>query len=119
MASAASAAGFVLAACLNKNPHLAMVAMVLALVGIKCAIGPFWALGTTFLSGTAAAGGIALINSTGNLGGFVGPILVGKIKDQTGSDVTALFILAVAPLLMGILALTVRRSHGKMPTANK
>jgi MFS transporter, ACS family, tartrate transporter len=116
VASVVSAAGFALAACFNKNPCLAVAALTLALVGIKCVIGPFWALSTAFLSGTAAAGGIALINSTGNLGGFVGPSLVGVLKDRTGSDVTALLVLAVAPLLMGLLALTVRsRSSGNAP----
>ncbi len=118
IASVASAVGFFLAAYF-KNPYLAMAALTLALVGIKCVIGPFWAMGTAFLSGTAAAGGIALINSTGNLGGFVGPYLVGKIKDHTGSDVTALLVLAFAPLLMGLLALTVRTrsAHAQVPTS--
>ncbi|HSA00169.1 MAG TPA: MFS transporter, partial [Candidatus Paceibacterota bacterium] len=58
--------------------------------------------------GTAAAGGIALINSVGNLGGFVGPTLVGIIKDQTGSNVIALLSLGLALLAMGVLALTLR-----------
>jgi nitrate/nitrite transporter NarK len=65
-------------------------------------------LATGFLSGTAAAGGIALINSVGNLGGFVGPYLVGKFKDRTGSDVAALMLLGGALLLMGLLVLLIR-----------
>jgi MFS transporter, ACS family, tartrate transporter len=108
IASFSSAIGFVLTARFTGTPSVALIAMILALLGIKCVIGPFWALTTTFLSGTAAAGGIAIINSTGNLGGFVGSYLVGNIKDRTGSDSTALLILAAAPLLMGLLALTVR-----------
>jgi ACS family tartrate transporter-like MFS transporter len=52
-----------------------------------------------FLSGAAAAGGIALINSTGNLGGFIGPYMVGWIKDQTGGFAGGLTALAV---LMGL-----------------
>ncbi len=102
-----SALGFGLAGTL-KDPLLAIAALTLALVGLKCAVGPFWAMGTAFLSGTAAAGGIALINSVGNLGGFVGPMLVGVIRDRTGSNVAALWILGCSLLLMGLLALAVR-----------
>ena len=107
IAAMSSAVGFALASYF-KNPYLAMSALALAFVGLKCTLGPFWALGTAFLSGTAAAGGIALINSVGNLGGYVGPRLVGVIKDRTGSDVAALPLLGGALLLMGLLALTIR-----------
>jgi ACS family tartrate transporter-like MFS transporter len=62
------------------------------------------------LSGTAAAGGIALINSVGNLGGFVGPYAVGVIKDQTGSHLAALMTLGGALFAMGLLALTIREA---------
>jgi len=85
-----------------------MAALTLAFVGLKATLGPFWAMGTAFLSGTAAAGGIALINSVGNLGGFVGPTLVGHIKDRTQSNMAALLVLGGALLLMGLLALAVR-----------
>jgi len=103
----ASAIGFVLSAHLG-NPYFAMAALVLAFAGLKATLGPFWALGTAFLSGTAAAGGIALINSVGNLGGFVGPTLVGVIKDKTGSSQMALLALGGALFVMGLLALTIR-----------
>jgi len=102
----ASAVGFALSGWLH-NPYLAMVALILAFVGLKSTLGPFWALGTAFLSGTAAAGGIALINSVGNLGGFVGPYLVGLIKDHTGSNMAALMMLGGALLAMGLLAMTI------------
>ena len=111
-AAFAAAAGFGFSACLQ-NPYLAMVALMMALVGLKSAMGPFWALSTTFLSGTAAAGGIALINSVGNLGGFAGPTLVGIVNDKTGSIEMSLWILGGALLLMGILILTIKRSHLK------
>lgn len=110
----AAAAGFALSAYL-KNPYLAMIALMTALVGLKSAMGPFWALSTTFLSGTAAAGGIALINSVGNLGGFVGPTLVGIVNDRTGSIVISLWILGAALLLMGVLILAIRRTRLKDP----
>lgn len=100
-----SAVGFALSAHLH-DPCLAILALVLAFVGLKATLGPFWALGTGFLSGTAAAGGIALINSVGNLGGFAGPYLVGVIKDHTGSNLAALLTLGGALLAMALLALT-------------
>ena len=107
VAAITSAVGFALSAYF-KNPYLAMAALTLAFIGIKSTLGPFWALGTTFLSGTAAAGGIALINSVGNLGGFFGPFLVGLIKDRTHDNVVALLVLGGALLLMGLLALTIK-----------
>jgi ACS family tartrate transporter-like MFS transporter len=112
IAAASSALGFALSAYF-KNPYLAMAALTLAFVGLKSTLGPFWALGTAFLSGTAAAGGIALINSVGNLGGFVGPTLVGIITDRTGGAGTSLLILGSALLLMGLLVLTIHRNAGK------
>jgi len=108
VAAASSALGFVLSAYLH-NPYLAMAALTLAFVGLKSTMGPFWALGTTFLSGTAAAGGIALINSVGNLGGFAGPMLVGIITDRTGSTSASLLVLGSALMLMGLLVLTIHR----------
>lgn len=105
-----AALGFGLSAWLQ-NPYFAMVALMLALIGLKSAMAPFWALSTTFLSGTAAAGGIALINSVGNLGGFVGPTLVGVVYDKTNSMSISLWILGGALLLMGILILFIRPSN--------
>jgi MFS family permease len=106
-AAITSAAGFALSAYFE-NPYLAMAGLTLALVGIKSTLGPFWAMSTAFLTGTAAAGGIALINSVGNLGGFVGPYIVGVIQDRTQSHLAALLILGASLLCMGLLALTIR-----------
>lgn len=103
-AAFASSVGFLLAGWLT-NPWLGMAALTLAFIGLKSTLGPFWAMGTSFLSGTAAAGGIAFINSVGNLGGFFGPTLVGVIRDRTGSAMVALYALGGALLLMGLLAL--------------
>lgn len=106
-AAASAAAGFVLAAS-ARNPYLGMAGLILAFAGIKSTLGPFWALGTEFLKGAAAAGGIALVNSVGNLGGFFGPTLVGMIKDRTGSDFGALLLLGGSLLAMSLLVFTVR-----------
>jgi ACS family tartrate transporter-like MFS transporter len=107
IAAITSAVGFAFSAYLQ-NPYLAMFALTVAFVGLKSTVGPFWALGTAYLSGTAAAGGIAFINSVGNLGGFVGPTLVGVIIDRTGNNVIALLILGGALLLMGMSVLMLR-----------
>jgi ACS family tartrate transporter-like MFS transporter len=107
VAAVTSAVGFAFSAYFQ-NPYLAMLALTVAFVGLKSTVGPFWALGTAYLSGTAAAGGIAFINSVGNLGGFVGPTLVGVIIDRTGNNVIALLILGGALLLMGMSVLMLR-----------
>ena len=90
-----------------------MAALTLAFIGLKCTIAPLWAMATTFLGSAAAAAGIALINSVGNLGGFIGPFLVGVIKDKTGSQVAALLLLGAALLAMGLLAAAQKESNDK------
>jgi len=77
------------------GPSFVAVALIaLASFGIYGLKGPFWPLPSMFLTGTAAAGGIALINSIGNLGGFVGPFILGTVKDATNSYSIALYVLA-------------------------
>lgn len=72
-------------------------------------MGPFWAISTSILGGTAAAAGIAIINSVGNLGGFVGPYVIGWIKEMTGGFRGGLFVVGVFMVLSGIMALVVGR----------
>ena len=72
-----------------------------------CTFAVFWTLPTAWLSGTAAAGAIALINSIGNLAGFGGPYLIGWVKETTGSTSTGLLVLAVLPLIGGLLVFSV------------
>ena len=66
----------------------------IAAFGIWGTLGPFWAMPTAFLRGTAAAGGIAIVNSIGNIGGFVGPFRIGWVRDATGSFDGGLLTLA-------------------------
>ena len=106
-AALAGAVGFWLSASTG-HPLLAMAALVMAFAGLKATMGPFWAMGTAFLSGTAAAGGIALINAIGNLGGFVGPQLVGRLVATTGNPRLALGVLGGVLAAMALLALLVR-----------
>jgi ACS family tartrate transporter-like MFS transporter len=105
----AAAVGFA-ASAMADNLILALAALVLAFSGLKAMLGPFWAFSTAVLSGTAAAGGIAWINSVGNLGGFIGPTIVGQVRTATGDYSGALFVLSGALVLMGLLALTLRKS---------
>ena len=100
-------AGLVLSAAMqDHSPPLAFFALCLAALGIWSTLGPFWSLPTEFLSGAAAAGGIALVNSVGNVGGFVGPYVVGFVKDRTGGFTGGLVVLAAALCVGGLLALT-------------
>ena len=66
---------------------------------------PFWTLPASFLTGSAAAGGIALINSIGNLGGFVAPYAIGWIKDATGDITLGLVVLAAGPIMAGLIVI--------------
>ena len=109
LAALSSALGFALSAWF-KNPYFAMAALTLAFIGLKSTIAPFWAMTTAFLGGTAAAAGIAFINSVGNLGGFAGPYLVGVVKDQTGSNVAALLLLGAALLGMAVFTLALPKT---------
>jgi D-galactonate transporter len=85
------------------DPMTTMVVLTVAAIGVFCTFGVFWTLPTAWLSGTAAAGAIALINSIGNLAGFAGPYLIGWVKESTGSTSTGLFVLAALPLIGGLL----------------
>jgi ACS family tartrate transporter-like MFS transporter len=87
------------------NPYVTIVALIVAAIGIFGTFAVFWTLPTAWLSGTAAAGAIALINSIGNLAGFGGPYLIGWVKEATGSTSTGLLVLAVLPLMGGLLVL--------------
>lgn len=98
-------------------PVVAMLAVTVAAMGIWSALGPFWPLPSAFLSGTAAAGGIALINSLGNLGGFVGPFLIGRVRDLTGSFTASLLVIAAFLAAAALLAWMLRRSPAAMGVA--
>jgi ACS family tartrate transporter-like MFS transporter len=87
---------------------VALGALALAVSGRWSAVAPFWGLSTAFLSGTAAAGAIALINSVGNLGGFAGPYIMGWLKDATGDYRIGLRVLSLLMFLGGVLATTIR-----------
>jgi nitrate/nitrite transporter NarK len=85
------------------NPLLAAIAVTICAVCTYAALPTFWTLPTAFLTGTAAAGAIALVNSIGNLGGFVGPFLVGWLSDLTGAPTVGLAALAACYVMAGAL----------------
>jgi MFS transporter, ACS family, tartrate transporter len=95
-----AAAGIAVSTALD-NPTLKMLSLCVAGFGIFANLPVFWTLPTAFLSGAAAAAGIAVINSIGNLAGFAGPFAMGWIRDQTGSYAGGLLLLAA----LGIIAL--------------
>jgi ACS family tartrate transporter-like MFS transporter len=92
-----------IAAAYLGNPLLAAVALTICAMGAFAALATFWTLPTGFLTGSAAAGGIALINSIGNLGGFAGPYAIGWIKDATGETTLGLVALAAGPFMAGVV----------------
>lgn len=85
------------------DPTMTMVVLTVAAIGVFCTFAVFWTLPTAWLAGTAAAGAIALINSIGNLAGFLGPYLIGWVKETTGSTSTGLLVLSLLPLAAGLL----------------
>ena len=98
-----AAAGIAVSTALN-DPTLKMISLCVAGFGIFACLPVFWTLPTAFLSGAAAAAGIAVINSIGNLAGFAGPFAMGWIKDHTGSYAGGLLLLAALGIIaMGIV----------------
>jgi MFS transporter, ACS family, tartrate transporter len=87
------------------SPFAVMVAVTLTAIGIFGALPVFWALPSAFLVGASAAGGIALINSLGNLAGFGAPFVTGFLTDLTGSVRTGLWVVGVVMMLAAFVVL--------------
>jgi ACS family tartrate transporter-like MFS transporter len=105
-----SAAGWTLFAVADA-PATSLLALALIQAGIMAMLPTFWTLPTALLSGTAAAGGIAFINSVGNLGGFAGPNVVGQIRALTGEFTGGLLAMAGIMAVGGFLALCARHEQ--------
>jgi D-galactonate transporter len=101
-----AAVGFVLCTQGANSAALAAIGMNLAVVGVVTAVPTFWALPTSFLGGAAAAAGIALVNCTGNLGGFFSPLIIGALKTHTGTLNSGLILIAACMLASATLILT-------------
>ncbi|MDQ4093309.1 MAG: MFS transporter [Actinomycetota bacterium] len=87
---------------------LVMICITVCTIGVFAAIPVFWQLPSAFLTGVGAAAGIGLINSFGNLSGFLGPYLTGWLQDLTGSFRAGLWVVAGFMVLAGVIALSFR-----------
>jgi MFS family permease len=101
------ALGLVLSVVWAHDTMLAMTGLTLATMGILTTLPLFWSLPTSFLAGTGAAAGIALINSIGNLAGFLSPYAVGWLKQATATNAAGMYMLAAFMVLGGVLAVSV------------
>jgi MFS transporter, ACS family, tartrate transporter len=111
VASTLGALGLAFAAWSGAS-YWALVGMSAATVGIYGSRAAFWPMPSIFLTGTAAAGAIAFINATGNLGGYFGPFIVGWIKDSTKSFEAGLYFLAACSLMAAIITFFAARAAG-------
>ena len=100
------AAGFVLTVLAPQTAAASLAMLSIAAFGIWGTLGPFWAMPTAFLRGTAAAGGIAIVNSIGNIGGFAGPFAIGWVRDATGSFEGGLLALAGVLVVGAVIAIS-------------
>lgn len=100
-----AAFGFVICAFNGDHALLSMIGLTLAAGGVVTALPMFWALPTSFLGGMGAAAGIALINCTGNLAGFISPAIIGWLKTVTHTLTSGLLVVAASLVLSAILIL--------------
>jgi cyanate permease len=107
IASVVGSSGLAASAFLSHAPMASVLAITLGAAGTLAVLPIFWCLPTRHLHGAAAAGAIALINALGNVGGFLGPFLIGWIKMATGGFSWGLAALAAGVLSTGVIALLV------------
>ena len=110
-AAATGALGLALAVVFQHNTMAAMFALTLASMGLQSMAPIFWSMPTGMLGGVAAAAGIALINSIGNLAGFFSPYLVGWVKTNTGTTASAMYIIAAFVLMAGLMVVAFVRTN--------
>jgi D-galactonate transporter len=103
------AAGWVITVRYGTDTAIALSGMSLAMAGVTTSLAQFWCLPTAVLAGAAAATGIALINSIGNLAGFLGPLAIGWLADRTGSTDLGVSLLAAVMAMGSLLVLTMPR----------
>jgi len=99
-------------AAYGRAPLLVIVGMSLGMLGAEAMTGPFWAMATSGLSGTAAAASIAVINSIGNLGGYFGPYIIGLARSSNGEFRGGLLAIGVTLAVSGVLALVPGAKRG-------
>ncbi len=104
----ATAVGLVIAVWFQREMWLFVLGFTVSQMALRSLAGVFWAMPPQLLGGAAAAAGIGLINAIGNLGGFVGPTLIGKLHDVTGGYSGGLLALTAVLVVEAILVLQVR-----------
>ncbi len=97
------------------HPVIMMVALCITIMGNQSVAPCFWSIPSSLLSGTAAAGGLAMVNSLGNLGGWFGPWTYGLVRDATSSTSAALFSLAAGPLIAAVTLVLLRHDPRRNP----
>jgi ACS family tartrate transporter-like MFS transporter len=112
----AASLGLLLSAVAQDRTTLAVVMFCLAGAGMYSYLPGFWALPTSFLSGTAAAASIGLINSIGNLGGFAGPYIVGYVSQATNSYLGGILYLSFSALVAAGFVLSIRATKARRVT---
>ncbi|CUR52213.1 Major facilitator superfamily transporter [Nitrosotalea devaniterrae] len=110
------AVGLGLSIMVYPNLVLSMAMFTIATVGIYSAFGPFWSLPTIFLTETSAAVSIGLINSIGNLGGFIGPSIVGYLKTSTDSYSLGSIFMVASLLIAACLILALKKTKDFVPS---
>lgn len=103
------------------SPAFVMVPVIITAMGVFSAIPSFWALPSQFLTGAAAAGGIGLVNSIGNLGGFAAPYATGALNDLTGTNKAGMWSVGIMMLMAAVLVVILRATpeHTEGPLAPK
>jgi ACS family tartrate transporter-like MFS transporter len=113
-----ASAGLMMAGKVGASLAGVILALTFVNIGISSAKPPLWSMPTLFLSGPAAAAGIATVNSIGNLGGFVGPTMIGWIKQQTGSFAGGLYFVGALLVVSAVVTLVLaRRARGPAPAS--
>jgi ACS family tartrate transporter-like MFS transporter len=114
-------AGLSLSIAAGSHLVLAIAAFCIATMALYSFPSPFWSLPTMFLSGPAAAASVALINATGNLGGFAGPYIIGYLADRTGDyNAGLMYLIACGVIGSGaVLSLRATRPDAQMPQASQ
>ncbi|MFJ5298690.1 MFS transporter [Pseudomonas sp. RC10] len=103
--------GLVLATWAGANPVLLTMSLAIGAMGVMSGMSQFWCLPPAFLNGAAAAAGIAMINSIGNLAGFASPYMIGWVKDATSSTDYALYVIAAALVLAAGVCLSLSKQQ--------
>ena len=96
----------------SPSPELSLLFICLTAVGVYGGMGVWWTMPTTFLSGAAAAGAMGLINSSGNMGGWVGPYMLGFINGHTGSFAYGYYVMGACMFLAALIDFDTSKIYG-------